>query len=134
MASIRSIKDAATGRVEIKDPETQKGLGIFFTLAGPEHPARKKIDYDRQRAIRAKFQQTQRVELTDPEEDEESARDTLAASILGWEGWDEDGVPVQYSPAEASAIAHDDDRGWLRAQLQQAMNDRARFITRSATA
>lgn len=133
--NLKRIADAPSAVVEVKDPETGVPLGVTFILAGPEHPKRKQIEFARQRRIRAGLQKTGKLEFQDPEEDEQEARETLAASILGWNGYvDDTGADVAYSPTAAVALANDPDLGWLRVQLATAMQERERFIKRSVPA
>jgi hypothetical protein len=134
MYDLNKISDAPSADVEIKDPETGAPLGVFFTMAGPEHPKRKAIEFARQRKIRASLQKTGKIELNDPEDDEQAASDMLVACTLGWRGrCDASGAEIPYSPQAASTLFNDDSKGWLRHQLVTAMNERERFIKRSAT-
>jgi hypothetical protein len=134
MYNLNKISDAPSADVEIKDPETGAPLGVFFTMAGPEHPKRKAIEFARQRKIRAALQKTGKIELNDPEDDEQATADTLVACTLGWRGYSNDaGAEVTFTPQAASTLFNDDTKGWLRHQLVTAMNERERFIKRSAT-
>lgn len=133
--NLKRITDAPSAVVEIKDPETGAALGVTFVLAGPEHPKRKQIEFGRQRRIRAGLQKTGKLELQDPEDDDQESRETLAACILGWNGYSDDtGADVAYSPGAALALANDPDMGWLRFQLNTALAERERFIRRSVPA
>ncbi len=128
--NLKKISDAPSAEVEVKDPETNAPLGVFFTLAGPEHPKRKQMDFARQRNARARFQKTNKL-MNDPEEDDQEAREMLAACTLGWRGYvDDEGKDIPYSPAAAIALVNDPDMGWLRVQLATALAERERFIKR----
>lgn len=133
--NLKRISDAPSAVVEIKDPETNAPLGVTFVLAGPEHPKRKQIEFDRQRRLRAVMNKTGKIELGDPEEDDQEGRQNLAACILGWNGYvDDKGEPVAYSAEAAKALVNDPDMGWLRVQLNTALQERERFIKRSVPA
>lgn len=133
--NLKTVRDAASADVEIKDPETGAPTGVLFTLAGPEHPKRKSIELTRQRRLRAALQKTGKLELDDPAEDEQTNIDTITASVLGWSGYEDDaGVPVPFNAANVGEIVADPDHGWLRVQLLAALGERERFIKRSAPA
>lgn len=133
--NLNKISDALEAEIEIKDPETGDPLGVFFTMAGPEHPKRKAIEHARQRKVRAGLQKTGKIELTDPAEDEEANIDMLTTATLGWRGFTDDaGVEVPYTPANVATLMADETKGWLRFQLTAAINERERFIKRSAKA
>lgn len=132
--NLKRIADAPSATVEIKDPETGAPLGVSFILAGPEHPKRKQIEFDRQRRLRAVMNKTGKIELGDPEDDDQEARQTLATCILGWNGYEDDNGPVAYTADAAKALANDPDLGWLRVQLNAALAERERFIKRSVLA
>lgn len=129
MFEITSIKDALSAPIEIKHPVTGAALGPTFTLAGPEHPTRKAIDFAKQRKLRAAIQKSGKLELTDPADDELDAIEKLAACTLAWTGLSDGGVAVEYSPAAALKFYSTDGMGWLRAQLLAAMDERERFIS-----
>lgn len=130
---ISSIKDAQSAAIEIKDPETGAPLGAFVTLAGPEHPKRKALEFARQRKMRASLQKTGKVQLGDPSDDEQDGIDELAEITLGWDGFvGDDDLPIAFSKEAAQKLYADDNMGWLRAQLFTAKNERERFINSSA--
>ena len=130
--NLKQIKDAPTADIEIKDPETGAGLGVFFTMAGPEHPTTRALEMARQRRMREGIKKTGQLEFGDPEEDEADAREALSMRTLGWRGYvDAGGQDVAFSAAAARSLMADADLGWLRVQLQAAVNERKRFITRS---
>lgn len=132
---IGSIQDALSAPVEIKDPSTGASVGATVTLAGPEHPKRKAVEFSRQRKQRASFQKTGKLDLGDPEDDEATNIDTLIACTLGWEGITDDaGKPIAYSESAAATLYATDGQGWLRAQLLAALGERDRFIKTSAKA
>lgn len=128
MFNIQTITDAASADVEIKHPVTGASLGATVTLAGPEHPARRAIDFAKQRKLRAAIQKTGRLEVSDPEDDLLDAIDKLAVCTLGWSGITDGDAPIEFSKAAAAKLYGADGMGWLRDQLYAAMEERARFI------
>jgi len=135
VSNLRSIRQAETARVEIKDPSDGTPLGIFFELAGPTHPERKRIAFAQQRKTLRQFEKRGKFDMPDPEEAEETKADNLAAYTLGWEGWtDEAGRAVPFSRETALEIYRDPGMAWLQQQVEAAIGDLELFIRRSATA
>lgn len=132
MFDITTITDAPTATIELKHPITGAPLGATITVAGPEHPTRKGIDFAKQRKLRAAIQKTGKLEISDPADDELDAVDKLAACTLGWDGMAEAGQPVEFSKAAAAKLYATEGLGWLRAQVWAAMDERERFITACA--
>ena len=133
MFDISTITDAGSADIELKHPVTGAALGASITLAGPEHPARKAIDFARQRKLRAAIAKSGKLEVTDPADDELDLVDKLAACILGWRGMSDAGQDLPYSREAAARLYAREGLGWLRQQLLDAMNERERFITACAT-
>jgi hypothetical protein len=134
MTNLRQIKSTPEAEVEIKD-ETGAPTGIFFTLAGPTHPKRKAVVFAAQRRAQTVFQKTGKFALDGPEEQAAQNIDNLVAFTLGWrvaEGSDWTLEP--YSDKAARDILEDDSMAWLADQLQTALGEKERFMTRSATA
>ncbi len=129
-----AYEDTTTADVTIKDPATGAPSSAVITLAGPEHPSRKKIDFDRQRRMRAVLQKTGKLQLQDPEEDEADEVDMLVACTLGWSGMNIGGKPLEFSTQASRDLYSDPKRRWLRAQVVTALGEREAFIKRSATA
>lgn len=122
-----AFEDVPTGTVAIKDPNGAP-TSMVITLAGPEHPERKRRMFARQRKLRAQLAKTGRLPMTDPEDDEADEIDDLVAYTLGWEG-----VATPYSRDAARDLYADPKRQWLRAQVKAALDERERFIRSSAT-
>ena len=102
MTNLRSIKLVESATVEIKDPSDGTALGVFFELAGPEHPERKRIAFAQSRRALKRYEKTGRIEMPDPEEAEQTKLESLAAYTLGWRGYvDADGKAVDFSKAAA---------------------------------
>ncbi len=133
MSNLRSIKSVLSATVEIKD-ENGAPTGVFFESAGPTHPKRKSILLANQRRLQHQLQKTGKVTLDDPAEQEMQARDNLVSFTLGWSGFtDEKGKEVPFSPETARELYESDDYSWLVEQLNNALNEKERFMQRFAS-
>lgn len=112
-------------RIKTKDGPTS----IQVTLAGPEHPDRKKLVWARQRKMRSTFVATGKMPVSDPQEDEVEKVDYLVACTLHW-----DGARTPFSKEAARALYSDPKRTHIRDQVQKALDDEDLFTQRSATA
>lgn len=130
---IAQFEDALSADLRVRDPETGAPTDTTITLAGPEHPQRRRITFDRQRRMRAQIQKTGKLQLADPEDDELDETEMLAACTLGWSGLVSNGQPLPFSAEAARALYADAKRRWLRAQVKVALDERELFIKRSAT-
>lgn len=126
-----SFEDVSSGEYVVKHPETNQPTAIVVTLAGPEHPNRKKIAFAAQRRLRKVLQQTGKLQLADPEEEEGEEVDMLVACTLGWKGISVGGKALAYSAEAARSLYTDPKRRWLRDQIKAALNEREHFIKRS---
>lgn len=129
---ISGFEDVQSAELAIKDPNTGAPTPLVLTLAGPEHPARKRDDFARARRMRQDLMKTGKVQLADPEEEEADATDKIADYTLGWRGLVINGQAVEYSRAAAVALYSDPKCRWLRDQVKAALDERERFIKRSA--
>jgi len=117
-----------TGTYRVKNPETQAPTGWVLTLAGPEHPDRKRRLHIRQRRMRAAFAKNAgKMPFTDPEDEVAEQIDELVANTLGWTGGD-----VPYSPEAARTYFSNPKLRWLCLQVQEALDERELFIRSSA--
>jgi hypothetical protein len=133
MSNLRIIKSVLSAKVEIKD-ENSAPTGVFFEIAGPTHPKRKSILLANQRRLQHQLQKTGKVTLDDPAEQELQARDNLVSFTLGWSGFtDEKGKEVPFSPEAARELYENDEDSWLVDQLNAALNEKERFMQRSAS-
>lgn len=119
-----SIEDVLTGTLRVRDAEGAPTPWVI-TLAGPEHPDRKRRLFARQRRLRAVLAKTGKLPTSDPEDDDAEQVDDLVACTLGWEG-----AALPYSPEAARRLYADSKRRWLRDQVATALEERALF-TRS---
>ena len=129
---IADFEDNTSADITIKNPMTGAPTAVVITLAGPEHPARRKIAFDRQRELRTGLQKTGKLQLGDPEEDEEAETDLLIDSTLGWKGIKRGGVALEFTKPTARELYTDPKRRWLRDQVKAALDEREHFIRRSA--
>ena len=123
-----SIEDVPSATTRIKD-QGGAPTSMVITLAGPEHPERKRRLFARQRRLRAALAKTGKMPMSDPEDDEADELDDLVASTLGWVG-----AAVPFSPAAARALYADPKRRWLRDQVLAALQERELFTRTSAPA
>lgn len=122
-----SIEDLSAAEYELLHPITSEPTGAFITLAGPEHPQRKKVTMDLMRRLRATAARAKQA-VADPEEDARESVKLLAKVTLGWRGIRKHGQEVPYSEAEAAELYADPKRQWVVKQLLAAMNDQDLFI------
>lgn len=120
-----AFQDVHTGVLTIKEPDTGASTPMTITLAGPEHPERKRRLWQRQRRLRQQVSKTGKMPVQDPEEDDADELDELVCCTLGWKG-----APEPYSQAAARKLYT--DLPWLRHQVRAALDERDLFIRRSA--
>lgn len=125
----QQFEDCPSAEVRIKAPDTGAPTPMVVTLAGPEHPDRKRITFAKARRMRAALAKTGKLQVGDPEDDEAEELELLVACTLDWRG-----APQPYSPGAARALYADPKRRWLRDQVQAALNERELFTRRSAAA
>ena len=122
-----SIEDLFSADYELLHPTTGAPTGAFITLAGPEHPQRKRIAMDLMRRLRATAARAKQA-VADPEEDARENVKLLAKVTLGWRGIRKNGEEAAYSEAAAIELYSDPKRQWVVKQLLAAMNDQDLFI------
>jgi hypothetical protein len=133
MFDIGVIREASSADLELLHPLTRQKLGATITIAGPEHPQRKKILHERQRRLRAKFAKSQKLTFADPAEEDEDEIELLAACTLGWRGLNSEGAELQFSQQEARKLYSNPELAWLRAQVRAGLDDLELFIKPSAS-
>ncbi|MBK9427217.1 MAG: hypothetical protein IPN63_07485 [Gammaproteobacteria bacterium] len=125
---IDNFADIASADFEVRDPRTNAPTGIIIQIAGPEHPARKKMDHARQRKMRKELARTGKLQLADPAEDEEDQVEYLATCILGWNRMTKGGRDIPYTAQAARDLMADPKRRWLRDQIKAGVEERETFI------
>ena len=131
--NLKSIRQVASAKIQVKDPSTGDPTGFIFEMAGPEHPDRKRITFAQSRKFLRSYAKTGRAEMPEPEDAESQKKENLAAFTLGWTGLiDDAGAPVVFSKAAALELYNNPEMGWLVDQLDSALGEKELFITRSA--
>lgn len=125
---IDSFEDTQTCEFRVKHPTTGQPTELVLTLAGPEHPLRKKRQFDRLRRLRREAQRAGKLQLADPVEEEIETDEFLADCVLGWNKLVRNGHNVPYSVAAARELMSDPKRRWLRDQVKGAVEEREAFI------
>lgn len=134
MFDLSVITSTDSADIPLVHPVTRAPLGATVTLAGPDHPTRRKLVFNIQRKLRATFARKGKFEATDPEEDEAEATERLAQLTLGWSGIKRDGIELPFSIDAARALYTDAKLSWLRTQLLVALDDHENFIKGSESA
>lgn len=132
MFNLSEFQDTESADVVIKHPATGAPTEAVVTVAGPEHPKRKQIVFDRQRKLRRHLTKTGKLEFTDPAEEEVEETDLLAICTLGWKGIAVDGKEVPYTRENAAKLYADPALRWFRAQVKAALDERELFIKPSS--
>lgn len=126
------FEDIPTGSVTLKNPATGAPTAASIELLGPEHPVRKKIQMDRARKLRAAFQRTGKIEITDPLDDFDDETDFLVNCTTGWSGLTQGGTALAFSADAARTLYTDPKRQWVRVQVKKALDEADRFIASSS--
>lgn len=130
--SIDDFSDVTTTEYTLKNPKTGQPTDIVLTLAGPEHPLRKKRQFERIRRMRKEMQRVGKLTLADPAEEEQDEAEFLADCILGWNKMPRKGGDLPYSKEAAQQLMNDSERRWLRDQVKSAVEEREAFIASCA--
>lgn len=125
---IDDFNDVITCELVLKNPKTGQPTDIVLTLAGPEHPLRKKRQFERIRRMRKEMQRVGKLTLADPAEEEQDEGEFLADCILGWNKMPTRNGDVAYSKDAALNLMNDSERRWLRDQVKSGVEEREAFI------
>lgn len=126
MIDLSTIKSLDRAEIEITHPVSGEGTGAFFTLASPDHPARKQAIAEASRRLRAAGDGQDEDLLN------ELANEASAASVLGWRGVKLDGAVLEYSQQAARDLLANPEMKWLVSQLSVQLGRQANFIKTSA--
>lgn len=130
--NLKKINTLETFEVEIKDDEGS-GTGVFFTLAGPNHPVRRKAQLTLNRKMIAQANKTGKVELPDPEVAEVDRMNNLAESTLSWRGYvNDEGEAVPFSTEAAHELYKIPAMMWLVDQVDAAMGAKENYTKKSS--
>ena len=120
---LSNIIEQDSAEVELKNPKTGDGLGVFITVAGPEHEKRRATLYAAQRKTRKMLAKNKGADPwkllaeSDPEEEDEQVTDHLVACTLGWRNLDLNGAPYEFTAANARHLYTDAKFAWVRRQV-----------------
>lgn len=128
---LSTMEDLEQAEVQLK--RNGQPLPIFVTLAGPEHPKRKRFAFDKQRKLRKQLAKTGKMEFGDPIEDEAEENDLLADCCLAWRGVVMGGQPVPCNKTEVLKLLENKKLAWFRRSLKEAFDDGEAFIKVSAS-
>ena len=131
---IDQFEDQFSADLVLTNPATGTPTKATITIVGPEHPARKKIQFDRARRQRAEFAKKGKLDVRDPLEDLEEQTDFMVACTVGWSGLKAGGTPLPFSGDAARTLYNDPKRQWLRAQVFKGLDEAERFISSSTKA
>lgn len=129
---LADFEDVTTGELVILHPQTKAPTTSRVILAGPEHPARKQIEMQRTRRMRAEFAATGKMPVTDPVDEYDEQTEHLVTLTIGWTDMHLGREDLQYSPQAARAIYTDPKRQWFRAQVNAGLQKTELFIASSA--
>jgi hypothetical protein len=138
LASIKTLQQA---ELDLRHPATGESIGVWFVLAGPEHPTRKRTRLTVARRMRDSL--LGGAGLDDDQAEAAAETDVLVASTLGWHGPVVDGVqtsvtlggaPLPYSAEAARTLYENPELHWLRQQVRFALDRAALFIGGSPSA
>jgi hypothetical protein len=137
ITSLFEFEDVPSADFKLVAPNEKIVLGVF-ELAGPEHAGRRALDQARARRMRAEMAKTGNPYAAladrDPEEEEADATEYVISNVLGWRDVvGPDGAPMPYTRDAARALFTNPKLRWVRSKVNEALNERDRFIKRSAT-
>lgn len=118
---------ADTVEVEVFDPRTRRGTGIFITVASKDSDRYKKKLREQ---INRRFKQMGRriaVQMT-AEENEAEALELLVVVTTAWRGVVYKGTELELSEANARMLY--ENVPVIREQVEDAINDRGNFMRR----
>lgn len=130
---LTSLIENDTGNFQLKHPVDGAPLGVTFSLAGPEHPVRRKLALQASRDMRRRVQRAGKLVLDDPEDEIAQETEYLVASTLGWSDLEIDGAKVPFSQAAARQLYENPKFAWVRRQVRKALDDAEVFIGSSST-
>jgi hypothetical protein len=126
MFDISTIKETDSATLKLLHPETNEPIGAEIVLAGANHPKRKGLEFGRARKLRARIAKKGRLELSDPQEDDDFEIDRLVACTLSWKGIARDGKELECNAGEARAIY--ESAAWIRQQAVEFLGESTNFL------
>ena len=125
---LNAAENGVTHEFELTHPVKGNGLGIKLKLISRESDAPRNLGIrlaDKMRADDTKAHRTGKVGLSLAEIEQQSI-DLLAACVVGWEGVEENGKPVEFSTAAVKK--HLLRAKWVCEQISAQLDDQANFI------
>lgn len=129
--SLDDYEDVLTAEMELKHPISGASTGMIFEIAGPEHPARKRLVQARQRVMRNELQKSGQIKLNDPTEDDQDELELLIACTLGWKNLVTRDSTIEFTPENVIALYSDPKKNWVRTQVRKKLDEVELFIRRS---
>lgn len=126
--TVLPFDDMPSAEVQIKNPQTGELLPLFIEVMGPEHPARKKVGFQQTRRMRDGLAKTGKPTFEDPEQEDAQEPERIADLTLSWRG---DGLSLPTFTRQAAIELYRSKR-WLMNQVRVALDEKERFIKRSA--
>jgi hypothetical protein len=129
--TLDDYEDVQTAEIELKHPISGGQTGMIFEIAGPEHPARKRLVQARQRRMRNELQKSGQIKLNDPTEDDQDELELLIACTLGWRNIITRDSTIEFTPENVVALYSDPKKHWVRTQIRAKLDEVELFIRRS---
>lgn len=128
-----STTEKANGGVTIpvKDPRSLDPIkGMTLTVLGSDSNVAIAQEQRRTQAALERMAKGKNVVNTDAETATQQSLEDLAEMVIGWEGFEEGGKPLEF---KRENVLHVLNRyRWLREQVRDAVNDRALFLGKSS--
>lgn len=122
------VAEDATTEIEIFDPNSKRGIGVFITLYSKDSGVARKIARKQQdRRLTQMKRGRGGISLT-AEEIESEALDMLVGCTKTWRPMVRRGKPFDFSPENARDLY--ESSAVIREQVDDAINDRALFLKR----
>ncbi|MBV7434489.1 hypothetical protein KRX19_05550 [Cardiobacteriaceae bacterium TAE3-ERU3] len=125
---LNAAENGITHEFELTHPVNGKGIGIKLKLISREADAPRNLGIrlaDKMRVAEAKAQRTGKAGVSFAEIEQQGI-DLLAACVVGWEGVEEKGKPVEFSTAAVKE--HLLGINWVREQINAQLDEQANFI------
>jgi hypothetical protein len=127
------VESLASAEHQLRHPVSGDPVGAWLTLAGPEHPDRRRLVHKALLQHRDEYERTGKVGLA-PDEAEAQALALVIGCTLGWRGMVTGGAALEYSVEACRALYSDPRRAWVRDQAKAALDRRDLFIGASPSA
>jgi hypothetical protein len=110
---IGNLRQHDTYEHQLTTPSGEK-LDVYFTLAGPSHPARQAYQNRAYRQISREFNKKGKAALPeDRDEVQQQLIDRMVACTLGWNNLVLDGKTLEFSSTAARALFSNPEFSWV---------------------